>query len=108
VPWLLRDDEVLAAVEVAESFGSRLKGLLGRDDFEGALLLRPARSVHTLGMRFAIDIAYCDADLTVLRLQTMKRYRVGRPHLHSKCIVEAAAGAFERWHLRVGDQLEVK
>ena len=37
-------------------------GLLGRDGIEGALLLRPARSVHTLGMRFAIDVAFCDAD----------------------------------------------
>ena len=31
MPWLLRDGQVLAAVEVAEHFGPRLRGLLGRD-----------------------------------------------------------------------------
>jgi hypothetical protein len=29
------------------------------------------------------------------------------PRWKSACVVEASAGAFERWGLRVGDQLEV-
>ncbi len=41
MPWLLRDGEVLATLEVAESFAGRARGLLGRDGIDGALLLAP-------------------------------------------------------------------
>ena len=106
--WLLRDGEVLAALEVADSFGRRLRGLLGRDTIEGAVLLQPAKSVHTLGMRFPLDVAFCDRDMRVIDTVTMARHRVGRPRLRAHCVIEAPAGAFERWRLVPGDQLEVK
>jgi uncharacterized membrane protein (UPF0127 family) len=72
------------------------------------MLLRPARSVHTLGMRFPIDVAFCDADLVVLRTVTLGRHRVARPVLAARAVIEAPAGAFERWALRPGDQLDVQ
>jgi uncharacterized membrane protein (UPF0127 family) len=106
--WLLRDGEVLASLELAETRRARSKGLLGRDAIEGALLLRPARSVHTVGMRFPIDVAYLDADLRVLRIVTMPRWRVGRPVLRANAVLEAERGAFRDWHLRPGDELEIK
>ena len=108
MPWLLRDGDVLAAVDVASSFGSRFKGLLGRDGIEGALLLRPAKSVHTVGMRFPIDVAFCDRDLVVVDTVTLRPHRMARPRRRARCVIEAEAGAFERWGLRVGDQLEVR
>ena len=108
MPWLVRDGQVLASLEVADSFRRRGRGLLGRDGFDGAILLRPARSVHTLGMRFPIDVAYCDADLVVVRIARMGRHRVGRPCLKATQVIEAEAGAFGRWGLQVGDQLDVK
>jgi uncharacterized membrane protein (UPF0127 family) len=107
MPWLLRDGQVLAAVEVADRFGSRLRGLLGRDGYDGAYLLQSARSIHTLGMRFPIDVAYCDRDLVVLEVVCMARHRVGRPRLRARSVLEAQSGAFERWRLGPGDQLEI-
>jgi uncharacterized membrane protein (UPF0127 family) len=108
VAWLLRDGEVLASLELAESRQERRRGLLGRDSVDGALLVRPARSVHTLGMRFPIDVAFCDADLRVLRVVRMPRFRVSRVVWRSRAVIEAEAGSFDRWHLRPGDELEVK
>jgi uncharacterized membrane protein (UPF0127 family) len=108
MPWLVRDGEVLASLEVPATGRSRRRGLLGRDGFEGALLLRPCASVHTLGMRFAVDVAFCDADLTVLHTLRMGRWRVGVPRPSATCVLEAEAGAFERWRLRPGDRLEVR
>ncbi len=108
MPWLLRDGEVLAAVEVADGFGQRLRGLLGRDGVDGALVLTHSRSVHTLGMRFPLDVAFCDRDMTVVDTVTMRPHRLGRPRLRARCVIEAEAGAFERWRLRPGDQLEIK
>ena len=109
--WLLRDGEVLASIEVAERFGRRLRGLLGRKGIalDGALLLRPAKSVHTIGMRFPIDVAFCDEDLTVLHVCTpLRPHRATRIHWKAHCVIEAQAGAFERWRLREGDHLELK
>ena len=60
VAWLLRDGDVLASLEVAATRSARRRGLLGRDHLEGALLLERTRSVHTLGMRFPIDVAFLD------------------------------------------------
>jgi uncharacterized membrane protein (UPF0127 family) len=108
VPQLVRGDEVLAGLEVATSVAARSRGLLGRDGIVGALLLRPAMSVHTLGMRFDLDVAYCDADLVVLATTRMARRRLGRPRLRARSVIEAEAGAFERWRLRPGDHLQVR
>ena len=87
---------------------ARSRGLLGRDGVEGALLLRPAMSVHTLGMRFDLDVAYCDGELVVLATVPMRRWRLGRPRLRCRAVVEAEAGAFARWQLRPGDRLAVR
>ena len=108
MPWLVRGDEVLATLEVADSRRARRKGLLGRDGVEGALLLQPARAVHTVGMRFPIDVAFVDEKLVVLRIVTMKRWRIGRPVPRATAVIEAAAGAFASWNLQPGDELEVK
>lgn len=109
MPWLLREGgEVLATLEVAGSRRDRRQGLLGRDGFEGAILLRPARAVHTIGMRFPVDVAFCDRELTVLRVATMPRHRVGRPVLRARCVIEAEAGSFARWGVGPGDRLEIK
>ncbi len=108
MPWLIRDGEVLAALEIAESRRERTRGLLGRDGIDGGLLIRPARQVHSFGMRFAIDVAFCTRDLVVVRAICMPRNRMSRVSLRGNCIIEAEAGAFERWRLRAGDQLEVR
>ena len=86
---------------------SRMAGLLGRDGIDGALLIRPARSVHTIGMRFPIDVAYCDRELRVVAIRCMVPKRMGLPRLRARCVIEAEAGAFERWGLKVGDRLEI-
>lgn len=106
--WLVREGEVLATLEVADSVGARFKGLLGRDGIEGAMYIRPAKSVHTIAMRFPIDVAFVNRDLVVLRLITMKRWRVSRWILKADGVIEAEAGTLRSWDLKVGDQLEIK
>lgn len=106
--WLVRDGEVLATLEVASGMAGRMRGLLGRDGIDGALLLRPGTSVHTFGMRFPIDVAFCDKGLTVVDVVCdMVPNRLGRPRLRARAIIEAEAGAFERWKLAPGDVLEI-
>lgn len=105
--WLLRDGTVLAAASVARSAPTRWRGLLGRDGLDGVLVLPRTRAVHTLGMQFAIDVAFVDRQLVVLDTTTMVPWRIGRPRW---CwgVLEAEAGAFERWQVRCGDHLELR
>lgn len=108
MPWLVRDGKVLATIEVATSVRARTRGLLGRDGIDGAILLEPAKSVHTLRMRFPIDVAFCDRDLRVLKVVTLPTNRVTAPVRRAHAVVEAEAGMMARWGIRVGDQLHVR
>lgn len=106
--WLVANDRVLATAEVADSWKSRLRGVLGRDALDGALVLRPAKAVHTLGVRFHLDVAYCDAEMRVIDVVTMAPNRMGMPRVRSALVIEAPKGSFERWGVAVGDQLELR
>jgi hypothetical protein len=106
--WLVRDGEVLAAVEVAQTARARRRGLMHRDGFDGALVLRPCRNVHTVGMKFPIDVAFCDGDGTVLRTSTLAPWRISPVVRRSAFAIEAEAGAFDRWRLARGDRVELR
>ncbi len=106
--WLVSDARVLASAEVTSDRRARRRGLLGRDSMEGALVVEPCRWIHTIGMRFPIDVAYLDGNGTVIKTLQMRRHRVGIPVAHARCVIEAQAGAFARWGLRVGDVVEIR
>jgi uncharacterized membrane protein (UPF0127 family) len=105
--WLVRDGEVLAAVEIADGWRARTRGLLGRESIDGALILVPCRQVHTLGVRFPIDVAFCQRDGRVLHTASLRPWRISRPVLRAAFAVEAESGAIDRWRLRAGDVVEV-
>lgn len=106
--WLLRDGDVVCALEMADSPAERRSGLRGRQGLDGALHLEGVRTVHTLGVGFPIDVAFLSVDLTVLRVAHLKPWRVTLGGPGARSVVEAHAGALERWGVRVGDQLEVR
>ena len=106
--WLVRDGEVLAAVEVADRSRARRRGLLGRDRIEGAIVLRPCRHVHTFGMHFAIDVAFCDGEGLVLRTCSLAPWRLSPVIFRSAFVIEAEQGAFDRWRLCAGDRVELR
>lgn len=109
MPWLVTDDaRVLASVEVADARSARRRGLLGRDGLDGAIALRPCRWVHTIGMRFPIDVAFVSETGEVVKTMQMHRRRVGVPVWRASVVIEAEAGAFSRWGLRVGDIVEIR
>jgi uncharacterized protein len=108
VAWLVREGEVLASLEVARGRRARARGLLGRDGIDGAIYLVPCRSVHTLLMRFPIDVAFVDEDLVVQRVVQLRPGRIARPCWKAHGVIEAEAGSFASWELRQGDTLEVR
>jgi hypothetical protein len=106
--WLLRDGQVLASLEIADSLRARGRGLLGRSDFEGAMQLTHTRGVHSIGLGFRLDVAFLDKNLVVLDMVTLRRYSMALPRMRTRSVLEAKAGAFERWGLKIGDRLEIR
>ena len=94
---------------VADTFFSRLIGLLGRRELNAdeSLLLSPVSSIHTFFMRFAIDVVFLDRDLTVLSTrEPLRPWRMAScRRAHS--VLELPAGACRRWAVRPGDRLEL-
>jgi len=99
---------VLASVEIADARSARRRGLLGRDGLDGAIVLRPCRWVHTIGMRFPIDVAFVSDHGEVVKTMQMHQRRIGVPVWRANVVIEAEAGAFARWGLRVGDVVEIR
>jgi uncharacterized membrane protein (UPF0127 family) len=92
----------------ANGFLSRARGLLGSaplGDHE-ALWIRPCKSVHTLGMRYAIDVVFLDRRQRVIAVlhavQPLRLAGVRRAH----STVELLAGTAAAIGLATGSQLE--
>jgi uncharacterized membrane protein (UPF0127 family) len=58
-------------VPVAETHRARLLGLafLDREEAGEGLLIPDCRSVHTFGMRFALDVVFLDRESRVIQLR---------------------------------------
>lgn len=104
-----RDTVLGAAIEVAETSAKRAKGLLGRDalaDGEG-LLFKHCSSLHTLFMRFAIDIAFISKDGKVLKLaHSVPPFRICVAPLRAHYALELPAGSLEASGTKENDMLK--
>ncbi len=106
--WLVRDDQVLASAEIAIGRLAKARGLLGREALDGALIIGGRRSVHSFSMGFELDVAFLDKDMTVIRTLRLRKNRVTIPVWQARWVLEAEAGAFGRWELKVDDVLEIR
>lgn len=85
-------------IEVADTWRARLRGLafMDRSRAPDALLFHGTRSVHTVGMRFALDLVWLDEAGRIVRVDR----EVG-PNRHRCCraaraVIETPAGASNR------------
>lgn len=101
---LLVDGADAGAVEVAGSFGARLAGLLVGPP--RAVWFPRTRSVHTLGMRWPIDVAFVGAGgVVVAVVAPMVPWRLGRTRRQAVAVLEAPTGSFAVWSLRAGSTI---
>ena len=84
---------------VAGNRRSRMLGLSRLDELpaDHAMLFDRCRSIHTGGMRFALDLVWLDRHLHVLRLDRGVGPRRMRTCLRARAVVEANAGHGERF-----------
>jgi uncharacterized protein len=105
---LTRESILADNAELADTSASRRKGLLTREAlYPGqGLWIVPCGAIHTIGMRFSIDVLYLD------RKRRVKKIRAGvTPWRVSMCllahsVLELPTGSIARTRTQAGDQLE--
>ncbi len=102
-------EEIAGAIDVAESFRARSKGLLGRSSLaEGeGLLIRPCKGVHTVGMKFPIDVVFLDNGNSVIGIcKALRPNRLTPIRLRATSVLELPAGTVAATALKVGDVVD--
>jgi uncharacterized membrane protein (UPF0127 family) len=109
---IVRNDEretVLGeAIEVADTAVRRVKGLLGRECLEDGqgLLFKQCSSLHTLFMRFPIDILFIDKQGKVLKSRSdVRPFKFVASPWKAYYALELPSGAITRSNTRVGDHM---
>jgi uncharacterized membrane protein (UPF0127 family) len=101
------------SLAVAETHWSRLRGLLGasESDFRNGagLWIRPCRGVHTLAMRFPIDVVYLDSAGTVVHLERdLQPWRFAPVRLRAASVLELPQNTIAATGTALGDRIEIK
>lgn len=96
----------------ADTHWTRLRGLLGTSpgDFRNAcgIWIVPCRGVHTLGMRFPIDVVYLDRDLTVVHLEPdVQPWRFAPVRLQAASVLELPGQTIAKTGTAIGDKIEI-
>lgn len=99
-----QETQSFGPVRVAERGWDRTRGLLGRPPLaacEGLLIMR-CSSVHTVGMRYPIDVVFLDRHGGIARVVENLRPMRMAMCLRAASVLELAAGQAKRLALRPG------
>jgi len=92
-------------IELADTRETRRRGLLGRQGMAAAsaLILRPCFAVHTISMKFAIDVVFVNRDGVVVKVaRNLTPWRITAAWSAHAAVELSAGGAAE---VQVGDRL---
>jgi uncharacterized protein len=100
-----------AQAELADTFFSRMRGLLGRRAFsEGqAMVITRCNSIHMFFMKFPIDAIFLNAAGRVVGIvKNIRPFQVSPVFWTSERVVELPAGTLDRSATSLGDIIEIK
>jgi uncharacterized membrane protein (UPF0127 family) len=99
---------VASDVEIAWTSAECRRGLLGRDGLarDAALVITACNSVHSIGMRFEIDVAFVDRSGRVRKIvNAMPKWRIAGC-MSAALTIEFAAGVLDG-AIEVGDRVHL-
>ncbi len=105
-----RQTVLAEALTSADTFLRSLMGLMGKPSLpaSGGLWIVPCQSIHTLWMRFSIDVIFLDHRKTVVHLvEGMKPFRVSRHVSKAKSVIELPVNVIRHTMTGLGDQIEI-
>ena len=97
-------------LDIADRFGARARGLLGRKGLGAgeALWIDPCNGIHTFFMMFAIDCVFVDRELRIKKIYSdVKPWRLIPLVWGARSVFEMPSGAADRLGLKVGEELHV-
>ena len=97
-------------IGVADTTLSRFVGLMGRSSLAPGhgLLIRPSNGVHTLWMRFAIDVLLLDREYRVLSVyENLRPFRMTSINWKAASALELPSGTITATDTQAGDLLEL-
>lgn len=102
--------KIVSNIIHANTFPTRLKGLMGRKTLpqDTGLLLEPCDSVHTFHMQFPIDVIFLDQENKVMHIEhSLKPNQMGKRIRGAKKVLETNAGLAAAANLQPGDVLNL-
>ncbi len=105
---LTRGTLIAGRVQIADTFLSRLMGLLNRSLAEGEGLIIPrCQSIHMLFMRFPIDVIFADKENKVVGLlRGLKPFRFSPIFWKASFAIELPVQTIEKSKTELGDVLQ--
>lgn len=100
--------DIASRVESARTFSRRLIGLMGRSTIldEQGLYIPGCKSIHTFGMKFAIDVLFLDKEMKITKIVSrLKPYRMAFAPFSTRDTLELASGVLKPHDLNVGDKI---
>ena len=100
---------VAGKVRHADTFLTRLRGLLGTDGLaeDEALWISPCKGIHTIGMTFPIDVVFLDGDRRVVAVrEQVVPWRATRFIKRASSVLELPAGSIRKTGIAVGNQFD--
>jgi uncharacterized membrane protein (UPF0127 family) len=97
---------------LANTHWTRLRGLLGTSpgDFRNGsgLWIVPCHGVHTLAMRFPIDVAYLDQDRIVIHIEReLRPWRFAPVRMQAASVLELPSQVLSETGTQMGDKIEI-
>jgi uncharacterized membrane protein (UPF0127 family) len=108
-----RNVSLATELALAHTHWSRLRGLLGTspNDFGNGcgLWIRPCHGVHTLAMRFPIDVVYLDRAGTVVHVEhDLQPWRFSPVRMQAASVLELPSHTVARTETALGDRIEIR
>jgi len=107
---LTKETWLATKVRKADNFLTRLIGLLKRTNLgpEEALWLMPSRGIHTIGMKFPIDVIFLNRSHHVVGLMAeLMPNRISPIHFNGYSVLELPSGTIKKSRTEIGDQFEI-
>lgn len=103
----------LGEYDFANSFISRLLGLMFKEDLQRGLILKLPKSrsrkgsaIHMFFMRFPLDIVFIDSNKKVVDMISIEPWKTYTPLAPARYVIEMKKGTINKFNIEVGDELD--
>ena len=100
-------------VDMADTFFSRFRGLMLKNNINGGLILeipegrgRHGAGIHMFFMRIPLDVIFLDEGKIVVDLVSLKPWQTYTPKKAARYVLELQEGSFKSSGIEIGDELD--